>query len=85
MGLTDKPLKVAMDDDRDLTVGLAYANCLAGGNSSDPLRALTLAMKLKDAEEIELEKTDIEFLTTAVKSFDGYKDLVRGQLLKLLV
>lgn len=80
--LADKPIKTS--EGTELTVGLALANCLVGGSSKDPLRSYSLGIKIKDAESLDLDKSEEEFIKTAITEFQGYNDLVKGQLLQSL-
>lgn len=53
--------------------------------TKDPLRNYTLATKLNGAEgELELDKSELEFIKNSVKTTKIFNSLVSGQILSLL-
>lgn len=72
------------DGDKSLTVGISLARILVTGSNKDALRAYVLGKKLMDAEEVELDASEVNFIKTAIEENQTYTVLVKGQLLEKL-
>ena len=70
--------------DKHLTVGISLAQILVAGSNKDALRAYVLGKKLMDAEEVELDASEVNFIKTAIEENQTYTVLVKGQLLEKL-
>lgn len=67
-----------------MTIGYILGRILVI-NKVDPLRAYILGSDIYKSEgEYEVNKSDLDYITEAVKSNDTYYALVRGQLLEIL-
>lgn len=90
-------VKDAKGKDVILTLGRGLALCLVAGKAAaDPLRSYTLAQKIMAAHtgiptevpdntrEIKLDASEVQYIQEAVIGFDGFHNLIKGQLLFLL-
>ena len=65
-------------------VGKVLAKILASEKNTDPLRAFLLAKDFYTKDEVELNASDVKFVSDAVKASVNYTPLTQGQLLELL-
>jgi hypothetical protein len=67
----------------ELTVGQALAYIVLG-NKADTLRSYVLAQTLYKGGEMELNKSDLDYVTTSLKTTQTYQPLVTGQIQVIL-
>ena len=65
------------------TVGSAVSNVLTLSKTKDPMRSYVLAQQFFSGKEIEVNDSDLNFITELVKVSD-FVPLITGQLLQVL-
>lgn len=73
LDLTGVPLPVKMDD--------TLANMLAAATVGKPAKMMTWAVNLTNDGEIEVDKTDLKFISGFIEQHQGVSNLLKAQLL----
>lgn len=83
-GLDGKTI-VEVDGRTTVSAGKLIANALAGGQSSEPARAMDVALKIYNASnEITLEEADFAMVKDAIDKNQGFSNLAKAAVLEVL-
>ncbi len=81
IGLDSITLK---DSTGDISLGKIFAPVIAGQNKGDSLKLFSWAMAIYKAEDLALDKSDINVLKELINSDGQMTVLVKAQLLEIL-
>lgn len=65
-----------------LSLSDLVANALVSGNSGQPAKAFSVASRLIEKGEVDLDKPDLDFVKTVVQGSNAITDLVKYRFLE---
>ena len=75
-------------DEKVITLGSAISNILLMADrreqNIDAFKAYLLAQKFYDVEEVDIDKSDFDFVKRVVKGDKNYSTILLGQIIELL-